>query len=294
MSNPALPFFDLPALEAMTGELSIRHNDDLHTVHMSELTSARSLVVVSNPALHTLELVELVTLSSDLHVEDNTVLTVLALPNLSTITGWGRFKLIGNPMLTHFAMPSLSAVDRSMEIEENDALTFFCMPQLTAIGTEDSGTFLQITGNDSLTSFVMSSLATAPRITIKDNAALTELDLPELKALDSEYYNLRVLENPVLASVEFPSLVSILGDLEVSMNAELQTLSLGKLEEVGGTLLISENPNLPQCAIDFMIDTLDGGEGLGDEVESDDNDPSCSCAVVNGKLAVSCQDTEGP
>jgi hypothetical protein len=48
------------------------------------------------------------------------------------------------------------------------------------------------------------------------------------------------------------------------------------------------NTALAQCLVDALVEQIEAGEGIGDEIIISDNNTNCTCSEVGGVLEATC------
>ena len=176
------------------GGLLLRYNQDwadfLRTGCTSitgQLSIAAGLVVLSPPATA-------LTAVGGLYVADNSTLTSLSLPALTTVSE--NVRVSSNTALTSLELPALTTVGGGLLVQYNTALTSLHLPALQTCGGLAASTPLDVHGNAALTSLSLPALTTASGgLAIATNATLADLGLPALVTLRG---SLSVTDNTML------------------------------------------------------------------------------------------------
>lgn len=113
---------------------------------------------------------------------------------------------------------------------------------------------------------------------------MTSFSLP---ALTSVGKYLAVLYNDALTSFEVPALTSV-ASLLVYHNDALTSFEVPALTSVGSHLRVYGNTALAQCLVDALVEQIEAGEGIGDEIIISDNNTNCTCSEVGGVLEATC------
>lgn len=262
---PQLP--SLAGLEALTslgGAIQLSHLPALGDLEPLAGLSGEIQHVYLNDldALETLAGLEGITsLFGYLQIQYNG--SLLNLDGLAQLTRTERVMIRRNNSLVDADLPSLESVrytgdqtcsgsgfpcDGAIYIEGNPLLT--SLPGYASL--VDVQRELHIVNNAALNSVTGFSLvpSVANDLVITDNAALTSVTgLASLGSTD----DVKLLRNPQLSSLSFPSLSAIADDLEIVDNDSLTTLQgLTALGDVGGDLIIEGNDALLELKLSSL------------------------------------------
>lgn len=125
----------------------------------------------------------------------------------------------------------------------------------------------------------LSGLATIREVTgslqVIATGNLTSIELPVLKVIDGTNIPaglepLLFLSLPDVVSIRLPLLQTVGGNVNISLNPSLMSIEMDSLESVD-TLQIGNNPMLPQCEVDAIVERVGA---------------SCSVCVGNDEAAV--------
>lgn len=169
----------------------------------------------------------------DLLVESDVGPDSVTLPHLRRVSGNVRVQNGAN--VVRVVMPSLSAVGESVYITD--------LPMIGEVdlgGLESVGAFLSIGSLPLLLQLDVESLSTVgENLSLMQLGALTAVDLPELDSLR----RFTVANNPILASVTANALAYVDLGINVNMNPELVSFSVGSLTTVP-MLAVTNNTKL--------------------------------------------------
>lgn len=241
------------------------------------------------PALTTLELPALVEIGDDdrddsegvsaaLHIEANGALSVIALPSLQRVHF--QVTIMNDDALTEIDLPALVSIGDDVEIHENDALVSVRAPVLS----EQAGRLFLVQGK-ALTSIELTALRHAGIVSIRSDGDLATVELPSLENVESLrigpttatqlafpklswiYAMLIIQDNALLTSLDLPLLHDV-GEgwdgpngsdafgIEIKNNAQLASVQMPSLMEVGNELLIAGNAQFSTCDAQALADQL--------------------------------------
>ncbi|EMR10161.1 hypothetical protein PNEG_01435 [Pneumocystis murina B123] len=229
----SIPLIDLGNLEHILGDLVIYENDDILLFKAFNLVSVQGKLVFKK--LTALEKIELPALSS----ADTMILFQCAqLQTLNLNTGISRLNHItvsdtSLRNISGFLMKSLI----SLNINNNNYLSTFNMSNLVTIG--DKFSFMQngLVQNNYGIPISLPSLESSGGLFLQ---SVSSVELEQLKNITGDFgLSLSTLSNLTLESLSF-----IQGSLSIYNNTVLTSLEFPNLISIGGTFLISDNPNL--------------------------------------------------
>jgi hypothetical protein len=263
---------NLAGLEALTsvgGALTVQNATSLGALNdLKGLKTLGSLRLYQTPALFTVGLPNLTSISGDFVIESNPFLTSLGLPRLQTVGGtlMPRF----NDRLTSFVLPALTDV-ATLSIGET-TLTTVSLPSLAHVGSLQlsnrpnlqgfealaSVNSLTISTNPTLTSVAgLSSLDNVQSLSIYSNPELTTLEgLASLKSARS----VSILLNPKLTDLQGLGALTISDDLQLQQNQGLVSLAGLKAQTSLRNLTIDDNP---LSSITLPIASISGTASFG-------------------------------
>lgn len=256
----------LASLRAIGDRFRPAYSDSLTAVSMPSLqTIGGSLDLHVCAALTELELPALTEVGGDVTVLSMTALRELSLPALDTI----RFENVTS-------MPT----GQGVSLGSNPVLGELSLPALTTMG----GGTIFISGNDSLARFAAPALRECEQnITFLDSPALVSIELPQLVSARA----LSVVQAGGLRSLSLPLLRS-LAFLSISQQPVLESIALPAFTEfVGESFLIRDNPALPQCLVDAVVDQL-RDNGYTGPAASQGNRTDCTCNRVGDDWQATC------
>ena len=255
------------------GDINIINNTALENINaLSGLTFARRLLIQNNPDLVNLDGLE--NLNRPLiilRIEDNGSLQNI--DGLSGITAVSnQLKISNNAQLLHVnGLSGVTTVNNELTISNNAQLQQ--IDGLSGLGSNI--TTIGITQNPSLTSISGLAGLTGSNIDINGNGIVTLNGLNNLTTVS----NLSVMNNPALQHMDdVAALERVTSTLLVRGNASLQRVSgMTALSRVGSTFRVSDNPVLPLCDVQILIDQVQSREGFGFSIITTGNDPDGVC-----------------
>ena len=306
-SNPALTVFSADYLTTIAGYLEVSSNGSLPDLtDVLALTSiGGSLTIENNDALDLSngELGAITTVSGNIDINGNAVLTAVVMPALTTVSG--SELRIENNALTSLDLSALTTIDSVYILGEPDLTTLGPAWVLTAVGdtlslvdndslgnvaalaavttvpgeleVKNNGALttmaglagittagqVSIEGNDLLTGVTINGLTTTSAFILRDNDALSTVSFAGLTTVGGLF---QIASNDGSWSTtagSFPALTTISGNLEVWNNLFLGTLSLPVLASIGATLEVEDNPSLTSVALPLYYVPPDGCPGIG-------------------------------
>ena len=237
-------------------------------------------------------IVDVCAISGNLEISGDASLTTVSLPLLQSIGG--KLYVFGtepavfnvdpvNTSLTTLALPTLESLGGSIWIHDNSLLTTIDLSALTAVNN------LWIETNPMLESLLLPVLSNVSESgfggeLIVSASSLTTILLPELESVGS----LHVFDNGVLKELVAPNLALIGSTAYIYRNDVLEAFDLSSLETFGGELdflthilFVYDNPSLPQCLLDALIDQLTAQAGLAGQA-CFQADPPCAQSKIPG------------
>jgi len=258
----ALGHLSLPKLTAVGGHLTVRRAATAETggivvaVSLPKLTSVGLNLVVRDLSALTDLALPLLSTTGGFDLGASPSLAVLSLPALTSVTmttgAHGGLHLFGLPALANLDLPALSSVDGDLSVYVTDtgtAFTGLSLPSLIRAGS------LLVSGAPALASINCPALTTLPigggaigQLGISDNPALTSLTLPALTTA----YDLFVMRNAALSDVSLPALTSVLS-----------------------SVVVTDNPVLPQCLAEAIAAQLQAPLPPVITISNNDTDATC-------------------
>jgi hypothetical protein len=183
----------------------------------------------------------------------------------------GDLQIVGTDLTDVDALWALESIQGNLSIKDNSRLE-----SLAGLdGVEDVWGAVALRDNPRLLDVDhLGALWLAGSLVVSDNASLEQLEgLQGIEAAASVH----VIDNRVLGTLAGLD-VSVVGDLHVSGNAALARLDLERLEMVDGDVFIGDNPRLPTCVAEQLVERLIEA-GFDGRVEISGNDDTQSCAL---------------
>ncbi|KAG0044192.1 hypothetical protein BGZ83_010570 [Gryganskiella cystojenkinii] len=234
----------------------------INTVTLPALTSLSGTIkVMSNPHLTTLTLDNLTAVSGSIFVSNNTILSVVSLPVLQTLT---NLEIITAPGLRQLSLNSIASLG-SLKIEDTGLDNSGQLPWSGLQSVADLG----VSNNKYLKSIDMNHLKTVSgMLVVAANGLIdgkssaeggTTLSLNNLMTVSNcTFRHLTDLKLPVLSSVsaslsidetnlktiQVPLLKTVGQTLSIVSNNKLSNVTFSELTSVGGALLIANNTEL--------------------------------------------------
>jgi hypothetical protein len=211
------------------------------------LGNARGNIVIARMArLRQLELSRLRWVSGMFLLRDTEALTSFSLTRLETLEG--NFNLWSNAALERFDVPLLRGIGGWLYVSDNDSLT--TVEGLGAV--EYLGDQLIMQGNARLTSLAgLARLQEVRSYFDVTGTALTRLGLPELRSLD----RLVMRDNLALTTLDLPKLDRSLS-ISVVGSPELRELGLPRMRYLLQFLGVWSSPLLPRCQVNGFLEQL--------------------------------------
>ena len=167
------------------------------------------------------------------------------LPPLSLEVITGGITLAGNPaLITLDGLARVTQVGGVYAVQGNDDLV-----DISALGAIQSAPSIVISGNPSLPDFagLESWVDIAHNLIISNNASLESLH--GLENLSSSTRGILLTGNRALTSLAALERLRTVGQLQISANAGLTTVSLTSLQRIGVGLVVSSNDALTSLAL---------------------------------------------
>jgi hypothetical protein len=246
---PLLDALELPALEVVSGTVTLTRNRSLAVIGLDRLTSARALSLTANPGQPALRASRLTELFGPCTLSE---LDVRAL-ELTGLTRTKTLYLARSRAPTALHLDALTRTDLVV-IDDVAGLELLSLPSLRA--SYD----LAVTRNAALTTLRVPVLAEATgRLSFRDNPRLTAL---ELSSLAGTAITLDVRGHAGLRTISAPRLTR-LGSLLVDTNTTLEQLWLPDLSRVDQSFGVTDNPALSTCAVEALRDQVTAAGGIG-------------------------------
>lgn len=249
---------DLSVITALT-QVYIEGNTNLQTVNFSNLQRVDlSFVVTGCPALTSLPVSNIQAIGADLaqFYEDRVGINIsgTAIPNLNfaALTSViGNVNVFNNTALTSLAFPLLTTASGwNFSISNNSLLTSISIPLLVKISGD-----IFITGTSNLSSFNMAALQTVVSILqVSDlDGSLATLSLPALKNVRYLY----IENNPTITAVSLPMLLSVTDtdpdNFRIANNILLTSISIPALTTIGPSNVQLNGNKLPSTQINALL-----------------------------------------
>ncbi len=229
----------------LEGDYTIQNTLDVALIaNVTEITGS---LTVTAPGLSTLTLPSLQR-AHDILVVGNDVLATLAAPSLEEIVQdvyvGGPAASDGNPALSTVSFPALGSVGRDLYVRYNTALTTLSAPALDSIGRHVS-----VSCNDMLT--VLGGLDAVTTIggslSVGTNAALQSFGMVKLATV----HDFTVDDNALLTTFDLPALASVTDIFQVFNNPVLPTCAaqnlVNSLSTAPSTSIIQNNNDAGTC-----------------------------------------------
>ncbi len=228
-----------PRLRVTMGPLSISA-PGATTVSLPALESASS-VAFDGLKITALDLSALRTTQYSAGAPQNNVFQNLGIKtlDLSAITGDAKIKtrVVNNPQLESFSMGVSMG---SFEIENNPALTTISLNNLQT-PTDPYASSITVKGNAILSTLALPELVSGGTLVFEGNA-LAQLSMPKLTITNS----LLVKDDAEILSISAPIFATI-ETLTVVNNTALKSIDMPLLTTIGLSASIRENSSLPDC-----------------------------------------------
>jgi Leucine-rich repeat (LRR) protein len=285
-STPGNEIVDLTPLAGLTEvgrSLTISHTSVTSLTGLESLTTVGSLGLTDNPNLLDLAALQNLTTAGGLGFGQNTSLASLA--GMSSLTHVGSLSISGNGLTDLSGLPdnSVVALDSLFLGETNLSGLPESLTEVGELTITDSSLISNITDLSGLpgplqvrellifNTWELTSLNGLPalngleRIRLEGNEMLVDLSAlaaGTMSSVDPAETDIIVVWNFGLTSLAGLPAVSKLGRLEVTNNAQLETLAgLENLQELWGNLWLVENPSLADCSVlRTVLDAVDDGD----------------------------------
>ncbi|KAG0362478.1 hypothetical protein BG005_005491 [Podila minutissima] len=236
-----------PALNSLTGSIKVTSNPHLAGLHLDGLKTSTGTITLYN----------------------NTILSVVDMPNLQSINS---LEIVTAPNLRQLSLSSVETM-KSLKIEDtgldnSGTLPWSRLRQATDLGVSNNK-FLKVIDMPSLkavsgklviaanglmegqsngSSLLLSNLTACSNCTFRH---LTELKVPSLSAVSASLS----FDETSLEKLDVPALKTVGQTLSIVSNNVLSNISFAELTSIGGALLIANNTELT---------TIDGFQNLKD------------------------------
>jgi len=188
-------------------------------------------------ALATLEVVH-----GGLTIEGVSVETLTGLEALQHVEG--DLVIEDNGSLTSTEALSSLVVVEDLSVQDNDVLVTLELASVVELGE------VVVDNNEDLTDIRFDALAILNDLVLWSNNTLTTLSLGTVDRVEGQLW---IENNDDLESLEaFAGIVYVGGDLGVNNHAELLSLDMSMLGEVGGLIQVRDNPKLTDCSLDAL------------------------------------------
>jgi len=276
--------------DAVVGNVTVRGEIE----HLDELSCLRqvagTLRIDAIDLLRSVVLPDLTWVGGDLSIQLDTNLQQINLPLLEEVGGGLAVQF--NPLLAAVALPRLAFAGGFVSFYDNFRLNEVDLPELTEVGVEAApNRILYVRLNERLDRISLPKLTwVAGVLKVSSNRGLTSLEVPALEATGRGVYvsyneDLEAITLPIRSvggflyfdhtratSIHLPNLEAVADNFEVLSNPELTDLQAPLLSSVGAGLVITDNPQLPQSAVDAFIDAI-GEENIGGPIRTENNGP---------------------
>ncbi|WP_309641031.1 hypothetical protein [Flavobacterium sp.] len=225
-----------------TENIYIQNTTVLTTVDLSSVTSVTDLYVTWNQALNNINLNNLTNIDNRIVISGNPGMTSVSLPGITEI--FAGISISDNDNLTSIDIPNLSACHGTIYSSLNPALTSVSLPALVTLDG------IEIETCPNLSTLSIGALTTVITFDIA-NTNLTSLSMPNLTEA-----RLNISNNPIMTSIDFPALVKVMDNFEITGNANLTSIQLPQLAvyEVSSTPRIYIRTNkLPSSEINYLL-----------------------------------------
>jgi hypothetical protein len=272
--NLSLQALDVPILESIEKDLRITGGGALGTIEIPALRYVGQRLSIMNTTLREFRTPQLEVVGHTLEVS-GTPLEDLSLPAVERVGNWedpvSGLLVSSMPELARLDMPALSRVER-LEIWGTPELATILLPSLersatlivagesdladlAGLGGLTEVGFLQIVETSSLSSLSgLSALRTVTNhMAVEYNAGLVDGSMPALERARA----LSFTGNPLLGSMDLPSLTRIDLDLALTANGQITSLDgYSALRSALNNLTVSGNQ---------MLASVSGLNGIGDD-----------------------------
>jgi hypothetical protein len=219
-------------LAHVDGDLTVKVNKTLTSlVGLNALrTVGGALAVEWNDSLQTLDGLGALTQVNEGSIASNQVLTSTAA--LSGVTSVNDLSIADNAILSQAVLPAVRSIDGRLSVEANgsatsDPLVISCPVLETAGSAEDYETGVSVASNGNLSVIDMPAMQWANSIDVHENEGTFSAEMPALH--DAEMVGF--WKNPGLWTIH----------------------SLPSLTELGTSITIHTNDNLPSCELDEIL-----------------------------------------
>ena len=240
-SDAAVPA-DLGACTTKTGNVVITSNAEWATLVGGGCVIITGVLEISAPGVTSFTpAANQITSIGGLGILNNTTLTSLSLPALTTVTG--EVNMGYDDALTSLSFPALTTVGSNFAASNMPALTTVSLPALKTLGGN-----LNFIMDPELTSVSVPVLTTTNEIDIDTAPKLPSFSLP---ALTTTAGVIAIKSNAIMTSVSAP-LLTTSASIYITSNPALTTLTLSALTTVSGAMTVQLNAALRQCVVDAI------------------------------------------
>ncbi len=221
---------DFSSLEALSGHLQIRRNDNLEEIHLDSLVeTGQELLVGDNASLETIRLDHLESVSWYMAFGENSSLRELHLPELNYLYGF-------------------------LSINDNDSLSRVEVPKLESVGDPDTAQYLRsslgVSDNPQLSEIAFDSLvAVGQQFRIERNDGITNLDgFSSLRMVRGDF---SVHGNRML--------------LDMTGLNGLESVGMGNVDP--GDFRVGDNPRMPIEQAENLAYDIIGEDNIGGAID---------------------------
>ncbi len=220
---------DLSFITEIEHDLVLSGNQNLVSVNLNTITSiGGEFVCYNNTSLTNLNLEALVYVGEDFSCQANTALVNINLQNLYEVEA--SLSLNNNDEVITYNLPSLYEVGELFRISGHYSLSNLYVNALNNVKT------FEFTDNVTLSSLDVPNLITANGVTIQDNNNLISISFNSLNSItygDPPFGACRIIENPIIETINLESLINVDGSLLIDGSNNLNTLEIANLIHAG-------------------------------------------------------------
>jgi|GEM_PF-6443945 len=214
-----------------TQEIRIYDCNVLTNVNLSMLTGITEITINNNPLLQSVNLNNLKTVDAGFNIYNCPSLSGFSVPLLETVGNNLRFTNTG---IINLSFPVLKKATTAIAVESNPNLLSVSFPQLTGPTSRILPSF-SIAENYQLVSIAAPQLSRAEVVNINGNKKCTSVNLSSLSTVRT----LQLRGDSSLASVSFPSLMSVSSLLDIQADSSLSSISFPALTS-GASILFAD------------------------------------------------------
>ncbi|WP_228054850.1 thrombospondin type 3 repeat-containing protein [Kordia antarctica] len=212
---------------------------DFSGMTMASGTNFDLISIKNNASLSSLAGLESITTAGEIIVENNGLVTLNGLNNLTTVSTTLTIKE-NNSLNSLDGLNSLSSVGTNLLINLNSNLTSIsALSNLTSVGND-----IYVINHPNLASLVgLEGLNTVDEVQITNNQAITAADFTGL----TDVTNFTIYNNGQLQTLSMPNLTNVSNQLSIYGHSSLQTISLNSTTATSiNKLRVFTNPSLTQ------------------------------------------------